>query len=153
MAYWSSTNFDQYAKHELWNVKPRWQELAEISSGFSSAATAPTPFTESTDSTPDLRDEDPRYRTRRAAQLNRSINAARLGASRSRSWSRPGRLPTRMSRTPSRSRQRSQSILGRASQYIPSKQTMFLMLLALVNILLSWFGSGICSYSGSVVSL
>lgn len=56
-----------------------------------------------------------------------------------------------MVRTPSRSRQRSKSVLGRAYPYTISKQNMFLMLLALVNILLSWFGYGVFSYFGLFV--
>lgn len=151
MAYWSSTNFDQYARHDSWNVKPRWQELAEMSSSFSSAAKTPTLNMESMASTPDHAGGDPRYRTRRGLQLLRENNTTGLGASRSRSRSRPGRLSTRMVRTPSRSRQRSKSVLGRAYPYAISKQNMFLMLLALVNVLLSWFGSGVLSYSGPFV--
>jgi hypothetical protein len=148
MAYWSSTNFDQYTEHDSWNVKPRWQELAEISSSFSSAAKTPTLDIESMSSTPDHADSDPQYRTRRGLQLLCENNTTGLGASRSRLRSRPGRLSTRMVRTPSRSRQRSKSVLGRAYPYAISKQNTFLMLLALVNILLSWFGYGVFSSSG-----
>lgn len=153
MAYWSSTNFDQYAEHGLWNVKPRWQELAEHSSSFSPPVSEPIPCSDRMASNPDHFDGDPRYRTRRATWLHRDNNAAELGASpsQSRSRSRPRRLPTRMSREPSSSRQRQRSILERAFPYTPSKRTMFLSFLAVVNIVLSWFGFGIFSYSGPLV--
>ncbi|KAH0331736.1 hypothetical protein KCU74_g4432, partial [Aureobasidium melanogenum] len=100
--------------------------------------------------TSDQADGGSRYRTRRTLQLHRD-NATELGASRSRSRSRSERLSTRMSRKSSSSRQRDKSILGRAYHYTTSKQTVFLMLLALVNILLSWFGFGVFAYPGTLV--
>lgn len=122
-----------------------------MSSAFSSATTAPTPYRNLMGLAPDHANDDPRYQTRRALRLLRDHNAAGVGASRSRSRSRPGGTPTRMSRTPPKSRKRNKSVLGRAYRYTPSKQIMFLSLLALVNILLSWFGFGIFSYSGPSV--
>ncbi|KEQ57936.1 uncharacterized protein M437DRAFT_70397 [Aureobasidium melanogenum CBS 110374] len=100
--------------------------------------------------TSDHADSGSRYRTRRTLQLHRD-NATDLGASRSRSRSRSGRIPARISSIPLSSRQRGRSIFCRAYPFALSKQTILVMLLALVNILLSWFGPGVFSYPGPLV--
>lgn len=152
MAYWSSTEFDHYAaEDDLRNVKPRWQELAELaeiySSPFSTLSTPTAPKANRNIGHMDRRipgysDGDNGLWSKHL-RANNDSNVASIGASRSRSRSRSrtSRPRTRMFETPTAGTQRrSKTIADPKYQHAHSKQKMLAMLLALVIALLSWFG-------------
>jgi hypothetical protein len=147
MAYWSGTKFDYYAaEDDLRNVKPRWQELAEIYSTPSSTfPTATSPKVNRNIGHMDRRtpayDNGDNGLCSERLRANDS-NVASLGASRSRSRSRsrPSRPRTRMFENSAASTQhRSKTTANRRYQHTHSKQRMLVSLLALVIALLSWF--------------
>jgi hypothetical protein len=154
MAHWPSTEFHHYAaEDDLRNVKPRWQELAEIysssSSSLFSTATAPRPnqnFEQMDRHTPENNNSDNRFwRTRLRSYDD---NVASLGASRSRSRSRSSRPRTSVfgdSATGARGRRK-----PTLHQRTLSKQTMLFSLLGLVSLFLSWFGVSVMRSPGSI---
>jgi hypothetical protein len=151
MAYWSSTGFYHYAaEDDLRNVKPRWQELAELAEVYSSpSSTLLTPTAPRANRdighmhrrTPGYDNGDNGLWSRRL-RANDS-NVASLGASRSRSrsQSRPSRPRTRMFETQAASTQRrSNTTADRKYQHTHSTRRILVSLLALIIALLSWFG-------------
>jgi hypothetical protein len=149
VVYWSSTEFDYYdAEDDIRNVKPRWQELAELAEVYSSpSSTLLTPTAPRANrNIGHMHRRTPGYNNGDNGLWSRSFrtndsNVASLGASRSRSRSRPSRPRTRMFENSAASTQcHSKTTADRKHQHTHSTQKMLVSLLALVIAVLSWFG-------------
>lgn len=150
MAYWSSKGYDRFAYetglHGPRNAKPRWQELAEIAQGYSSSS-GPLPTATASTTIRHLEQMDHRHRSYndgddtswdRRSRV-RGSNVASLGASRSRSRSRPTRKRTIITEdfVP---RRRSDSPQSHFSLGAFWKPALFILLLALLKNILVWYG-------------